>query len=94
MATPFNNTYDDPSNSIEIIDDDIPGPSSSNTHAPNTYIERNYSTLSSLFPDVSPVFLQEKAWDIGDDPGKLEQFISQSFENKSSLPSLSIARHV
>lgn len=81
----FNNTYD-ASASIEIIDDD-PGPSSSHAHAPNTYIERNYSTLASLFPEVSPIFLQEKVWDIGDDPGKLEQFISQSFEIKSSLPS-------
>jgi len=51
------------------------------------YMERNYSTLCALFPDVSPVFLQEQAWNIGDDPEKLEAFISNSLERKSSLPS-------
>ena len=71
-------------------DEAVAGPSTSAAsggHAPNTYIERNYATLIQFFPEVSVVFLQQKAWEIGDDSKKLEQFVSFSFENKSSLPS-------
>ena len=72
-----------------------PGPShrqpvsgaASASHLPNTYIERNYATLSVMFPEVSPVFLQEKAWEIGDNPEALQNFIIHSLEHKSSLPS-------
>jgi len=62
----------------------VSGPAASEAHG---YIERNHSTLCSLFPDVSPIFLQEKALNIGNNQEKLAAFISQSFENKSSLPS-------
>jgi len=74
-----------------IVDEEIPdfeaGQSSSSSSAAQNYIERNFSTLSSVFPDVSPVFLQEQAWEIGNDPQKLEAFISNSLEGKSNLPS-------
>ena len=75
---------------IVCQDEAVAGPSTSigpTGQVPNTYIERNYSTLSQFFPEVSIAFLQQKAWEIGDDPKKLEQFIIVSFENKSSLPS-------
>jgi len=51
------------------------------------YMENNYATLLAIFSDVSPIFLQEQAWSIGDNPSKLEAFISNSLERKSSLPS-------
>jgi len=76
--------------SIPIDDDNQTvdlGQSSSSSSKVTNYIENNYSTLCSLFPDVSPIFLQEQAWEIGDDTSKLEAFISNSLERKSSLPS-------
>lgn len=80
-------------NSMFVGDDDpdpavrIPEASGSNSSGGGGYMESNYATLLAVFPDVSPAFLQEQAWNIGNDPGKLEAFISNSLERKSSLPS-------
>ena len=63
-----------------------PGPSSAKSTS-NNYIETNYATLLSVFPEVSPIFLQENAWNIGNDPNKLQEFITMNLERKSSLPS-------
>jgi len=50
-------------------------------------VDQNYQTLLTIFPDVDPDFLEKQSWDIGEDPVKLEAFISSSLENKSELPS-------
>lgn len=81
----IDSTYlDNTSGSVELL---IPEPgTSTSSEGPVNYIEKNFATLSSFFPEVSPIFLQEKAWNIGNTPGKLEEFISRAFEDKSSLP--------
>jgi len=60
-------------------------PSSQPSHG--DYIQRNYQTLLSIFPDVDPEFLQSQSWDVGDDQAKLEAFITKSLEGKTNLPS-------
>ena len=78
---------DNTAGSVELlIPESGPSCSSSSGGGPVNYIEKNFATLSSLLPEISPLFLQEKAWNIGNEPGKLEEFISRAFENKSSLP--------
>ena len=81
----IDSTYlDDTGGSVELV---IPEPSiSSASQGPVNYIEKNYATLLSFLPDVSTIFLQEKAWNIGDAPDKLEEFISRALEDKSWLP--------
>ena len=75
----------------EEIVQDHPGQSSSTSISSPTagqgIIENNYSTLCSMFPDVSPVYMLEQARTIGNDPVKLQVIISNSVERKSSLPS-------
>ena len=81
----IDSTYlDNTAGSVELLIPE-PGPSSS-SEAPVNYIEKNFATLSSLFPEVSLIYLQENAWKIGNNPGKLEEFISRAFEDKASLP--------
>jgi len=77
-------------NSMYLAEDDqvaVEGSAGASTSSGGGYIENNYATLLAVFPDVSPIYLQEKAWNIGNDPGQLESFISNSLERKSSLPS-------
>ena len=82
----IDSTYlDNTAGSVEVLIPE-PGPSTSREDGPVNYIEKNFATLSSLFPEVSPIYLQEKAWTIGNEPEKLEEFISRAFEDKSSLP--------
>ena len=81
--------YSKDNNANNVLD---PGAGQSNVSDPAAVeaqrcIERNHATLCSLFPDVSPIFLQEKASAIGNDSEKLTSFISKSFEHKASLPS-------
>eukprot|EP00092_Neocalanus_flemingeri_P046553 GFUD01052404.1.p1 GENE.GFUD01052404.1~~GFUD01052404.1.p1 ORF type:complete len:647 (-),score=285.05 GFUD01052404.1:100-2040(-) len=71
----------------DYVPDSAAGQASSSSPAAGGYIEKNYAMLCSVFPDVSPVFLQEQAWNIGNDAEKMEAFISNSLESKSSLPS-------
>jgi len=73
-----------PSTSVKNVH---PGASSESGSATVSYMEKNLATLTALFPDVSPIYLQEKAWAIGNNSEKLEAFISESLEKKSNLPS-------
>jgi len=50
-------------------------------------VDENYKILAAIFPDVDQDFLETQSWEIGEDPGKLDAFISSSLENKSNLPS-------
>ena len=40
-------------------------------------------TLESLFPEVDPEFLHQRAVEIGDNPQQMEQWINESMENNS-----------
>ena len=53
----------------------------------HTFLDESYATLCSVFPDVSPDFLKEKAQQIGNDPDQLQAFIAKSLEEKSNFPS-------
>ena len=41
-------------------------------------------TLESLFPEVDPEFLHQRAVEIGDNPQQMEQWIAESIENNSA----------
>ena len=53
----------------------------------HAFLDESYATLCSVFPDVSPAFLKEKAQQIGNDPDQLQAFIAKLLEEKSNFPS-------
>ena len=62
-----------------------PGPSCSKSR--EVLIQEDVVKLRNLFPDLSPVFLQEKARQIAGDSAALQLFVEETFQRKSSLPS-------
>ena len=71
---------------FELVIPELGTSTSSASQGPVNYIEKNYATLSSFLPDVSTIFLREKAWNIGDAPDMLEELIRRALEDKSGLP--------
>ena len=64
-----------------------PRPGSSKSREPQVHIQEDVVKLRNLFPDLSPVFLQEKARQIAGDSAALQLFVEETFQRKSSLPS-------
>ena len=65
-----------PNETLELVEDEV-------DHS----ADEAMATLTSILPEVDPTFLRSKAQDIGGDAAKLQEFIAQCLERKSSLPS-------
>ena len=62
-------------------------PQPGSSREPQLQLQEDVVKLSNIFPDLSPVYLQEKARQIAGDSEVLQVFVEETFQRKSSLPS-------
>ena len=62
-----------------------PRPGSS--REPQLQLQEDFVKLSTIFPDISPVYLQDIARKIAGDSEALQVFVEETWQRKSSLPS-------